>query len=170
MAFTNMEYKRGKIEERWMEEHIKLDSGEVIHFENDIIDDNKNDLTWWTNKHNSYSTREAVDILNTIHKFKNYDELEPNFLGRKNNGRESLSICTPNMPLFVRPLIYISSGVILMRFGFLDGVQGFDMAFFAGILVSLVDAKLYEIRIKQDPIVIGFGVFLKNDYGIILES
>ena len=70
--------------------------GEVIHFENDIIDDNKNDLTWWK-IHNSYSTQ-AVDILNTIHKFKNYDELEPNFFGTQEQ-RKKLKHMYAKLPL-----------------------------------------------------------------------
>ena len=47
-----------------MDEHIKLSSGKTIQFENDIVDHNLNNLTWWTEKHNNYATREAVDILN----------------------------------------------------------------------------------------------------------
>ncbi|KAA0236645.1 MAG: glycosyltransferase family 2 protein, partial [Chlorobiota bacterium] len=49
----------GKFEERWMDEHVKLESGKTITFENDFVDDNLNNLTWWTNKHNNYATREA---------------------------------------------------------------------------------------------------------------
>ena len=30
----------------------------------EMIDDNLNPLTWWTEKHNKYASREAVDLLN----------------------------------------------------------------------------------------------------------
>jgi len=50
-------YKNGKMEQRWMDEHIKLSSGTTVQFEHDLVDDNKNNLTWWTEKHNNYATR-----------------------------------------------------------------------------------------------------------------
>ena len=62
-------FNKGRIEERWMDEHIKLKDGDKVQFKHDLIDDNKNNLTWWTEKHNNYATREAVDILNTIYNF-----------------------------------------------------------------------------------------------------
>jgi len=46
-----------------MDEHIKLHYGETIQIDGDQTDDNLNNLTWWTEKHNSYSTREMVDML-----------------------------------------------------------------------------------------------------------
>ena len=36
----------GSIEQRWMDEHIKLSHGKAIEFQNDIVDDNLNNLTW----------------------------------------------------------------------------------------------------------------------------
>ncbi|MGB5063898.1 MAG: glycosyltransferase family 2 protein [Candidatus Competibacter sp.] len=54
---------RGQCENRWMDEHIKV-AGPTVDFQNELIDDNLNSLTWWTAKHNSYASREAVDLLN----------------------------------------------------------------------------------------------------------
>ena len=56
-------YGRGRCENRWMDEHIKVD-GATITFRGEMIDDNLNSLTWWTDKHNRYASREAVDLLN----------------------------------------------------------------------------------------------------------
>ncbi|HWH40629.1 MAG TPA: glycosyltransferase family 2 protein, partial [Usitatibacter sp.] len=53
----------GRCEERWMDEHIELSQGETRVVAADIIDANLNSVTWWTEKHNSYASREAVDIL-----------------------------------------------------------------------------------------------------------
>src|SRR5215203_836314 len=34
------------LEQRWMDEHVKLEYGDTIHFKNDVVDHNLNDLTW----------------------------------------------------------------------------------------------------------------------------
>ena len=58
-----------------MDEHIKINEGKTIIFENDIVDDNLNNLTWWINKHNSYSTREAIIFLKTRYDFNRTEVL-----------------------------------------------------------------------------------------------
>ena len=55
----------GLIEDRQMDEHIVLTSGEVHALKHPFYDDNLNGITWWTNKHNGYATREAIDLLMT---------------------------------------------------------------------------------------------------------
>lgn len=54
---------RGQCENRWMDEHIKA-AGPTADFRGELIADNPNTLTWWTDKHNRYASREAVDLLN----------------------------------------------------------------------------------------------------------
>ena len=49
-------YGRGECENRWMDEHIKV-AGPTINFGGELIDDNLNSLTWWTDKHNKYASR-----------------------------------------------------------------------------------------------------------------
>ena len=56
-----------------------------MQFENDLVDDNFNNLTWWTEKHNNYATREAVDILNIRHNYIAHDEVKANPLGHRNS-------------------------------------------------------------------------------------
>jgi hypothetical protein len=53
----------GLLEQRWMDEHPKLGEGDIIAFKHDLVDHNLNNLTWWTNKHNNYATREMIDFL-----------------------------------------------------------------------------------------------------------
>jgi len=52
-----------RCEARWMDEHIVLSRGRISRLPGAIIDDNLNTLTWWTQKHNLYANREAVDLL-----------------------------------------------------------------------------------------------------------
>ena len=55
---------QGRIEQRWMDEHIIVEGGGVAHFRGGFTDHNLKDLTFFTEKHNKYATREAVDVLN----------------------------------------------------------------------------------------------------------
>ncbi len=54
----------GRIEQRWMDEHMLLDHGRTVTFKGGFSDVNLNDLTFFTDKHNKYATREAVDVIN----------------------------------------------------------------------------------------------------------
>ena len=151
-----------------MDEHIKLSSGKTVRFDNDLVDENKNDLTWWTNKHNNYSTREAVDILNTIYKFKNYDEVEPNLFGTQEQRKRKLKHLYARMPLFVRPLIYFIWRYFL-KLGFLDGKQGLIWHFLQGFWYRfLVDAKIYEIYQTAGKDKVNIEKALKKEFGIKL--
>ncbi len=159
-------YKEGKIEERWMDEHIKLENPKTVKFENDIVDENLNNLTAWTNKHNNYATREAVDLLNYIYNFKIYDEIEPDIFGTQEQRKRWFKIKYAKMPLFVRPFIYFMYRYFF-KLGFLDGKEGLIWHFLQGGWYRfLVDAKIYEIyhyagKEKQDII-----QFIKKKYGI----
>jgi glycosyltransferase involved in cell wall biosynthesis len=54
----------GRIENRWMDEHMILWGGRTVIFDGGFCDHNMNDLTFFTDKHNKYATREAIDIIN----------------------------------------------------------------------------------------------------------
>lgn len=161
-------YKDGHIEQRWMDEHIKLTKGETIQFENDLVDDNLNDLTWWTTKHNNYATREAVDILNIIHEFIDYDEVDSNFFGTQEERKRYLKKKYANLPLFTRPLIYFLWRYFI-KLGFLDGKQGLIWHFLQGFWYRfLVDAKIYEIQKKAKDLNLSLKDTLSKEYGFKL--
>ena len=67
-------YGRGQCENRWMDEHIKV-AGPTVTFDGEVIDDNLSPLTWWTDKHNKYASREAVDLLNLEYEFMPRDSV-----------------------------------------------------------------------------------------------
>lgn len=159
-------FKFGIMEQRWMDEHIKLFSGGTIGFENDIIDDNKNNLTWWTQKHNDYATREAADILNTVFQFKKYDEVIPKINGTQEQRKRWLKIKYSSLPLFLRPFLYFIYRYFL-RFGFLDGKKGLIWHFLQGFWYRfLVDAKIFEIYASAGKDKVSIRKFLKDQYGI----
>ena len=62
----------GICEESWMDEHVKLFQGKTIKMENDLVDHNLKNITWWTQKHNLYSIREVIDILNIKYNFRDF--------------------------------------------------------------------------------------------------
>ncbi|WP_341495716.1 glycosyltransferase family 2 protein [Photobacterium damselae subsp. damselae] len=162
-------YKDGHMEQRWMDEHIKLNCGSTIQFDNDLVDDNKNDLTWWTQKHNNYATREAVDILNTIYGFKSYDEVTPNLFGTQEQRKRKLKHLYAHMPLFLRPFIYFVWRYFI-KLGFLDAKEGLIWHFLQGFWYRfLVDAKINEIYLKSGKDKEKLRVVLKSDYGVNFE-
>jgi glycosyltransferase involved in cell wall biosynthesis len=161
-------YKDGKIEERWMDEHIKLSTGKTIQFESDLVDDNLNDLTWWTTKHNNYATREAVDVLNIIHEFLKYDEVDSNFFGTQEERKRFLKKKYANLPLFTRPFIYFLWRYFI-KLGFIDGKQGLIWHFLQGFWYRfLVDAKIYEIQKKAKDLNLSLKDTLIKEYGFKL--
>lgn len=132
-------FGRGRSEQRWMDEHIIVD-GDVEEIDADFIDDNKRSLSWWTEKHNKYSSREVVDIL----------------LGDE-RGRGSLSAQARRarflkhavygrLPPGVRPVAAFTYRYVV-RGGVLDGWQGLVFHGLQGLWYRfLVDAKLMEAR------------------------
>ena len=99
---------KGAMEDRWMDEHIKVD-GMVVHSNIDVIESNydrQENISLWTNKHNGYSTREAVEFLIAKHNLHRIDTVA-NFWGNKTERKrwlkENLYF---KVPLFLRPIMY----------------------------------------------------------------
>ena len=139
---------KGAMEDRWMDEHIKVD-GVVVHSNIDVIESNydrQENISLWTNKHNSYSTREAVELLIAKHNLHKIDTVA-NFWGNKTERKrwlkENLYF---NVPLFLRPFMYFVYRYIF-KFGFLDGKEGFIFhTLHAFWYRFLVDTKVYQIE------------------------
>lgn len=137
----------GKLEEKWMDEHVKLDYGDTLIFENDFVDENLNNLTWWINKHNNYASREALELLNKKYHFLNGNQILKEAFAtqekRKRWIKESLYL---RIPIFVRPVLYFSYRYIV-RLGILDGIKGLIWHFLQGFWYRfLIDAKIYDIN------------------------
>lgn len=137
--------KCGKIEDRWMDEHIVVRNESSIKLKGDIIDENINNFTWWINKHNSYASREALDYL--IHKFKLHEEEIVLKSLRKSGVKRILKeTIFENSALLVRPIIYFIYRYFF-RLGFIDGVEGFIWHFMQGLWYRmLVDVKIWKVK------------------------
>lgn len=138
----------GECENRWMDEHIKLFYGETIQIVGDQTDDNLNNITWWTEKHNSYATREMVDMLFMEYGLGTNNEVKAKLLGTSEQRLRWMKIKYLQIPFFVRPFVNFIYRYIL-RFGFLDGKQGLMWHFLQGFWYRfLVDAKIWELKRK----------------------
>ena len=137
-----------------MDEHIVVKSGAVIKINEDIIDKNNKDLTFWTDKHNKYATREMTDILNK-QAGQRAEELGDVSVGASLTGGQDSSRrwikdnVYLRLPLFLRPLMYFLYRYVI-RLGILDGREGLIFHFLQAFWYRfLVDAKVYEHRINQ---------------------
>lgn len=139
-------YGKGFCENRWMDEHIKLSEGTTVEIDCVQVDENLNDLTWWTSKHNSYATREMVDLLDTQYEIFSKSAVEPKFFGTSEQRKRYLKLMYLRFPLFLRPFIYFTYRYIF-KLGFLDGKPGFVWHVLQGFWYRfLVDAKIYELK------------------------
>ena len=139
-------YGRGECENRWMDEHIKV-TGTTVDFQGELFDDNLNSLTWWTDKHNRYASREAVDLLNLKYDFMPVDSVA-NLSGGSQAGvkrwiKESVYA---RLPGGFRAFAYFFYRYVI-RLGFLDGRAGTAFHFLQGFWYRyLVDAKVAEVE------------------------
>jgi glycosyltransferase involved in cell wall biosynthesis len=137
---------RGRCENRWMDEHILVEGG-TAEFKGEIVDDNLNSLTWWTEKHNAYASREVVDLLNLEYCFMPHETVA-NLRGRQQVGVKRLvkEKVYARFPIGVRALFYFFYRYIV-RLGFLDGKEGTAFHVLQGFWYRyLVDMKLFEVK------------------------
>jgi glycosyltransferase involved in cell wall biosynthesis len=135
-----------KIEPRWMDEHIVLLQGRAVTFEHDFSDHNLNDLTFFTDKHNRYATREAIDVLRTRYALGSTD-VAPITLNASRLAVAKRWIkerVYNGLPFWLGPLGYFIYRYFF-QLGFLDGSEGLIYHFLQGFWYRfLVAAKVLE--------------------------
>jgi glycosyltransferase involved in cell wall biosynthesis len=139
-------YGRGKCENRWMDEHVKV-AGSTIQFNGELIDNNLNSLTWWINKHNIYASNEAVELLNLEYKFITSYKEEQLSLGTETKHKRWLKEWVYlNLPSGLRAFIYFFYRCVI-RFGFFDRNPWTGFHFLQGFWYRyLVDLKVAEVK------------------------
>ncbi|SHG17508.1 Glycosyltransferase involved in cell wall bisynthesis [Arenibacter palladensis] len=141
-------YQHGFCEDRWMDEHIVLTQGKSTQFYGYFVDHNLNPLGWWIQKHNNYSIREAIDLLNLEYHIlaPKSDEAKLYELSSDAQSKRNKKKKYANMPLFWRSFFYFMYRYFL-KFGFIQGKEGFLWHFLQGWWYrTLVDAKVYEVK------------------------
>lgn len=138
----------GRIEQRWMDEHIVVEGGRTVHFTGGFADHNLNDLTYFTEKHNKYATREAIDILDQRRKLFVRDQgvtadATSQQVAVKRFFKEHLY---NKLPFTVSVPLYFLYRYII-QLGFLDGKEGLIYHFLQGCWYRfLVGAKVMELE------------------------
>jgi glycosyltransferase involved in cell wall biosynthesis len=159
---------KARLESRWMDEHIEILAGKTISFQHSFADHNLNDIGWWTAKHNAYSNREVIDLLDV-----EFDLLNSNsnvLLSEQALQKRKLKLKYVKMPLFFRSFVYFIYRYIF-RLGFLDGKEGFLWHFLQGWWYrTLVDAKIYEIKKACGTDVTKMISYINNVYKIDLKA
>lgn len=139
-------YQHAVCEARWMDEHIKILDGETIVFENEFADDNLNNIGWWTAKHNGYSIREAIDLLDVELGLFQKEQNDEGLLSEQAKRKRGLKHSYAKKPLFIRSFAYFIYRYIF-KLGFTEGKEGFLWHFLQGWWYrTLVDAKIFEIK------------------------
>jgi glycosyltransferase involved in cell wall biosynthesis len=139
---------KGRIENRWMDEHMIVWGGKTITFDHCFSDMNLNDLGFFTAKHNAYATREAIDVLNErYHFFESDRQLNTKSSSLQAVVKRWFKENTYNrMPFWVGPPLYFLFRYII-QLGFLDGLEGLIYHFLQGFWYRfLVGAKIVELE------------------------
>lgn len=137
----------GRSENKVMDEHLIISSGTTIYVDGDQTDENLHDLAWWTEKHNRYAGREAINMLRMRYGLDDdHDGVEPKLFGNDAERKRWFKLRYAHMPLFVRPYLYFCARYFL-KGGFLDGRAGFIWYVLQGFWYRfLVDSKIFEIE------------------------
>ena len=137
-------------ESTWMDEHIII-VGNYIDLDIDFFDHNLKSFTFWINKHNNYSSREVIKILDIRDYF---------FSGEKSNiskiySRTHISDIVAKkdlynkIPKLLRALLFFIYRYFFLM-GFLDGYAGFIyhvmQAFWYRYIVDLKYIELQNYR------------------------
>jgi glycosyltransferase involved in cell wall biosynthesis len=139
---------KARIQPLWMDEHMVLLGGSAVPFAQKMYDANLKDLTFFTDKHNKYATREAIDRLNQERRFLVDDTTD----GMGRGGRQSRlkqfvkQRLYNKLPFGVGPLFYFLWRYFVLL-GFLDGREGLIYHVLQGFWYRfLVEAKVRELQ------------------------
>jgi len=144
----------GRIEDRWMDEHLVVWDGRTVTFGGGFADHNLKDLTFLIDKHNKYATREAADVLNQRYGLFAQDER----LSARGSSREAAlkrfikNYLYGRLPLWIGPAAYFAYRYVL-QLGFLDGKPGLIYHFLQGFWYRfLMAANIYELEAALAPL------------------
>lgn len=136
----------GHVEQRWMDEHIVLNSGYSKELSGGFEDNNLNAVSWFIDKHNKYATREMIDIQLTKLGIRTDDAVSESTGASIKFKRFLKSGVYNKLPYFVRPTCYFLFRYFI-QLGFLDGARGFAYHFMQGFWYRcLVDLKCLEFE------------------------
>lgn len=149
-------WRRGhaRVEDRWMDEHLLVDAGRVVDVEGGFADHNLAGLSHFIDKHNSYASREAFQIVAEERGLLP----PPASLSAANSHRRSALVQAAKAHVYNRIPYQIAAPAYFLyryvvRLGFLDGAPGLAYHLLQGLWYRfLVGAKVDEMRAAVAPI------------------
>lgn len=133
--------RKSYCENTWMDEHIICEKP-IGTLKGRLIDDNRQTVDWWIQKHNKYASREAIDIL--LEQNGSYKTNE-NLVGLNGVKRVLKKNLYLKFPSSVRAWIYFALRYCV-GLGFLDSRFGRQYHFMQGLWYrQLVDLKVSRV-------------------------
>ena len=138
----------GRVEDRWMDEHVLVWGGRTVTFNGGFADHNLNDLSYFTDKHNKYATREAIEVLSQRLGLLARDEA----LNSRSTSTQASFKRWVKERLYNRIPFTVSAPLYFLwryvfQLGFLDGRSGLVYHFLQGFWYRfLVGARLMELE------------------------
>lgn len=152
----------GRIEQRWMDEHILVEHPVTTTLPGDLVDHNLNDLAWWTGKHIGYARREAYDII-AARAAGERREGAGDLSGAARRKRFVKEHVYNRLPTALRSSLYFVYRYVIGR-GFLDGKEGFFFHFLQAYWYrTYVDASLMELERRAQAQGLTAHEMLKRD-------
>jgi glycosyltransferase involved in cell wall biosynthesis len=137
----------GEVEDRWMDEHVRLREGRSIEIAGDFADICERDMAFFVTKHNGYATREAIDVLGR--KYALFDQASTLDEGSGAQARAKRFVkerIYNRLPFAVGPLAYFLFRYVF-QLGFLDGRAGLVYHVMQGFWYRfLVDVRVLELE------------------------
>jgi glycosyltransferase involved in cell wall biosynthesis len=141
---------KARIEDRWMDEHNYLTEGSSVCFKGGFADHSLFDLTAFTEKHNKYASREALDVVNKRFNLSRA-ESAPEISAESRVQQSGLKRIIKEKVYNRIPFELSAFGYFLYRYivrlGFLDGRKGLVYHALQGFWYRfLVGAKVQELE------------------------
>ncbi len=149
---------QGRIEDRWMDEHMVVWGGRTVTFDGGFADYNLYDLTYFVDKHNKYATREALDILMKKYQLSEGDDsVNAKSSSAQASAKRWIKERIYNrIPFQISVTLYFLYRYFLLL-GFLDGreglyyhyLQGFWYRFLVGAKASCLEKSISKLPDAQ---------------------
>ncbi|MGB0713441.1 MAG: glycosyltransferase family 2 protein [Gammaproteobacteria bacterium] len=146
---------KGRYERRLVHEHMLVD-GTVGHLKNAIWHEDDKGMERYFDRHNHYSTLEAVEILRARASPGGATVLQAG-PARRRALKTWAYRYLPARPLFVFLFMYF------LKLGFLDGRGGFDSALLRAIYEYQIDVKLRELSEHDSPLARRWRAYIEGD-------
>jgi glycosyltransferase involved in cell wall biosynthesis len=126
-----------RVDEGDLMDHRFYVDGRTEQLAHDIVEDNQNehDIAFWIEKHNRYAIRHAREERQR--RDESIWPVTPRFFGTPDERSAWLRRRWYRLPLYVRPALYFFYRYVI-RFGWMDGKQGFVFHFLHGFWYRLL--------------------------------